>query len=84
MTEEGVVLRLRDLRPSLAFPPLLFAPAYGGMLMAGRPSADVPHFTRRRGQSSKEVCHPPGPDVDFVGSQVTGILSCEVTMPSVT
>ena len=31
MTEEGVVLRLRDLRPSRAFPPLLFAPAYGGI-----------------------------------------------------
>lgn len=35
MTEEGVVLRLRDLRPSRALPPLLLAPAYGGMLAVG-------------------------------------------------
>lgn len=34
MTDGGVVLRLRDRRPSRAFPPLLFAPAYGGMVIS--------------------------------------------------
>lgn len=42
MTEEGVVLRLRDRRPSRAFPPLLFAPAYGGILLMKRTSACRP------------------------------------------